>query len=43
MKKQIAVLNTDNPIDILLKLSFDLTCGVQDVSVMNALVEDISK
>ena len=43
MKKQIAFLNTDNPIDLLLKFSYDLTWGVQDVSVMNALVEDISK
>lgn len=43
MKRQIAVLNNDNPIDLLLKFSYDMTCGVQDVSIMNALVEDISK
>jgi hypothetical protein len=37
------MLNNDNPIDLLLKFGYDLTCEVQDISVMNALVEDISK
>jgi hypothetical protein len=43
MKKQAAYLNTDNPIDLLLQASYNMTCGVQDISVMNAILEDISK
>lgn len=43
MKKQVAFLNSENPIDLLLKFGYDLTCGVQDISIMNALVEDIAK
>ena len=43
MKKQAAFLNTNNPIDKLLKFSYDMTWGVQDISIINAIVEDVSK
>jgi hypothetical protein len=43
MKKQIGFLNHENEIDMLLKYSYELTCEVQDISIMNSLVEDIAK